>query len=83
MGEIADYAIDTIIDNMIRDQDDYDPDEMEHIVFTNGVQCKFCGRWPYYWKQRDNGQWRLHTRSGKVHKCSKYMLAREKEGDAK
>lgn len=81
MGEMADYALDTIIDNMISDDEDFDPDEIGHIVFIRGVQCKYCGRWPYYWKQTKDGKWRLRTRTGKIHKCAKYREA--KGGDAK
>ena len=61
MGEMADLY-------------DYgcDPDEIEHIVFSRTITCKYCGRDGYHWDQDENDKWRLYTRTGRLHSCSKW-----------
>jgi hypothetical protein len=74
MGEMADLALEQVIDEMFIDQDDYepDPDECVHIVRSRTIKCKFCGRDGYYWGQDENGKWRLCTKTGRLHTCSKW-----------
>ena len=73
MGEMADMALDTIIDNMINPKsEEYDPDELTHVVFNRDIQCRYCKRRGFYWNQEANLKWRLYTRSGKLHRCKDF-----------
>lgn len=60
MGDAADDLIDRMDDPYC--EDDGSPIE---------VYCKYCKRPGFHWEETPCG-WRLHTRTGEVHKCSAY-----------
>jgi hypothetical protein len=61
MGEMADYYIEQIYD---------------HDVFwetpAQNLMCKYCHKWNFHWAQTPEKKWRLHTISGKIHKCTSH-----------
>jgi hypothetical protein len=64
MGDIADQIIGDILDPFFEEyneEDDYAPP----------TKCKFCNRSNFHWEEV-RGTYRLHTRTGKIHLCSKY-----------
>ena len=77
MGDMADMVIEDIIDDMVN-ENDWDYDYTDHIVFVHTpIKCRFCGRSTYHWAQLEDGSWRLHTPTGRLHKCSKWSPTKE------
>lgn len=78
MGDMADMALDEVIDNMDRAIDQqFDPgfeefeDPTNHrlsVVSVDGVVCRCCGEGGLTW-QKVNGKWLLHEKSGEFHNC--------------
>jgi len=74
MGDIADSIIDQMFDPWCEE-------EMEdYYSYTALVQCKYCKQRGFHWMNigtEEQPIWRLHTPTGKLHKCKAY---RETEG---
>ncbi len=69
MGEMADYYLEMM------DQDDLELD-CESRLYSE-VRCKYCKRGGFHWHYDDQKGWRLHTNSGRIHKCKAYKPAPE------
>lgn len=63
MGEMAEYYTST----------DYFGDEDGDG--DGAVECKYCHRSTFHWDKVDGG-WRLHTATGRLHKCKAYAEAK-------
>lgn len=69
-GEMADYALSEVDDNLERHP---------HESLPRRTKCAHCGAWPLEWRTTPSG-WRLVsvTRTSEtVHACDEYRAAKE------
>ena len=77
MGEMADMAIESIMDaweDGAYGDDDYRDhggggDPFFGRAPRTDIECKYCHKRVFHWARISDGSWRLHTPSGKVHTC--------------
>jgi hypothetical protein len=80
MGEIADMLLDQSLMELLDENDGPYDDEFEpepgwgaeHLCTIQIVRCKYCGRSGFHWEKIENHDWRLHSKTGRVHTCTAY-----------
>lgn len=73
MGDMADDALDQVIDEMIGETL-YDPEDWSGLVVRRVPACRYCGA-KLRWRQMPDGKWRLHNAKG-PHTCKAYSRAK-------
>lgn len=87
MGDMADFAMDHVLDDMERAElgfDDWDYEGLPGSPYKGFERlpktCRSCGQKDLYWKSTDKG-WRLADEQGREHRCKKATCNRcQKKG---